>query len=303
VAHLSDGSTASAETRTSALRIDQVEQVALVNLYPVVMAKDGSYVANLQGSDFRILENGRPEAIERFSTERKPMRVALVLDASASMERGSKLEQAKAAALEFLELLEPHDEAVVITFNDRVSVAQDLTSDRAKRTALYDAIYRAADKLRGFDGRRVVVLLSDGKDEARDGLEPGSLHTLEEALAQALLADVMVFAIGSGSRLENECVFSYVPLTPDVAVCPDGTVADVLRRVAGTTGGQAIISAGVGKLRRAFQGVAETLRAQYSLAYVSDDPSRDGKFREVRVTVPGRDVEVVVRRGYYARKS
>lgn len=317
IAHFRDGSHARAIVQTSPLRINQYEEVALVNLYPVVVDRSGSYVNDLARSDFRVFENGRPQTIERFTSQRQPLRIAVLIDTSSSMSRGrgDRLRAAQAGALDLLELLEPGDEGLIASFDDEVRVLQGLTSDlgllRAAvgrvaaqgGTALYDAIWRISEQLRGFEGRRVIVLLSDGRDEAYDGLGPGSLHTLREAMEQAQRSDVMVFSIGLGSNLDEECAYSPTPLTPQVESCPEGTLAEILRRLAEDTGGQWLLSPGSGRLRKAFRDVAVTLRSQYSLAYASDDSSRDGKFREVRVTVPGKEVSVICRRGYYVRRE
>jgi len=300
---LSDGAHLRASARTSALRIDQYEQVSLVNLYATVRDKQLSYVADLTRDRFRVSENGRPQVIVRFTDEWKPLRVALVLDTSLSME-GEKVEAAREAALSFLEGLRPEDQGMVVSFSDSVQVVQPFTSDRSALsaairktrveggTALYDALWTTADLLERFDGRRAIVLLSDGRDEASSGLEPGSLHTEEEALDRALRSEAMIFAIGFGRNLAAEWDFFR-----------RRSLEAILRELAEATGGRAIFSSRPGKLRRAFDEVAEDLRHQYSLAYTSDDPKRDGAWREIRVTTDRPDLVVVTRRGYFAPRE
>jgi VWFA-related protein len=297
---LSDGTEARASIRTSPLRITYYEDVALVNLYATVRDARGNYVSDLTRGNFRITEDGRPEEIDRFSTERKPLRVGIVLDTSLTME-GSKLNSAKKAALGFLEVLERDDEGMVVTFSDEVRVDQDLTHDRdamassissvsAKGgTALYDAVWRTSKKLREFDGRRVMVLLSDGRDEAANGLEPGSLHTLEEALDRALRDEVMIFAIGFGRNLGAQMDFY-----------GRRSLKSILEEMAAQTGGRALFPARAGRLKAAFEQVADDLRNHYSLAYVSDDPDRDGEWREIRLSTDRPDLTVYTRSGYYA---
>jgi Ca-activated chloride channel homolog len=300
VAFFSDGTEARGTARTSPFRVDFVENVDLVNVYTVVRDSHRTYVQGLEQEDFRIFENGRSQEIDRFSTEWKPLRAAIVLDASLSM-KGSRLEAAQDAALEFLKLLEPDDEELLVTFNDKVTVAQPLTTDRAAvgeaikkataigGTALYDAVYRTSDLLEKFEGRRVLVLLSDGRDEAANGLEPGSLHTLAEALDRALRNEVMIFTIGVGRALDEQMDF-------------EGThsLEAILRTLAEDTGGRAIFSSRAGQIRRAFDEVAQDLRHQYSLAYVPDDARHDGTWREIRVTIAKPGLRASTRRGYYA---
>ncbi len=300
IAFYSDGTNGHATARTSPVRADFVENVDLVNVYAVVRDSDRKYVQGLGKDDFRIFENGRPQVIDRFGTDWKPLRVALVLDVSLSM-KGGRLEAAQEAALEFLKLLQPGDEVQLVTFSDAVRIVQPLTTDHdlvAKAiaettasggTALYDAVYRAADQLEKFDGRRVLVLLSDGRDEAASGLEPGSLHTLAEALDRALRNEVMIFTVGVGHRLDSQMDFE-----------GKQSLEAILTALAENTGGRAIFSSRAGQIRKAFDEVAQELRHQYTLAYVPDDSHHDGTWRDIRVTVTKSGLKVSTRRGYYA---
>jgi Ca-activated chloride channel family protein len=289
--------------RTAALRIDQYEQVSLVNLYAIVRDAKGAYVGGLTRDDFRVTENGRPQTISRFSDEWKPLRIAIVLDTSLSMQ-GDKLDAAREAARSFLEVLRPEDQGLVVLFHDSVDVVQPLTSARSELeaaigkarakggTALYDAIWRTADLLDSIEGRRVIVLLSDGRDEAASGLEPGSLHTQEEALDRALRAETMIFSIGFGRNPATEWDFFR-----------RRSLESILRELSEATGGRSLFSSRAGKLRKAFEQVADDLRHQYSLAYTSDDPRRDGSWRGIQVTSARPDLRVVSRQGYFAPKD
>jgi len=300
VAYFSDGTDARETVRVTPFRADFVENVDLVNVYTVVRDSRRNYVQGLGKDDFRIFENGRPQELDRFGTDWKPLRVALVLDVSLTM-KGGRLEAAQEAALEFLKLLEPGDEVLLITFSDAVHIAQPLATDREAvadairkttaggGTALYDAVYRAADQLEKFEGRRVLVLLSDGRDEAASGLEPGSLHTLPEALDRALRNEVMIFTVGVGHRLDAQMDFE-----------GKQSVGTILKTLAEDTGGRAIFSSRPGQIRKTFDEVAQDLRHQYSLAYVPDDSRHDGTWREIRVTVTKPGLKVTTRRGYYA---
>jgi VWFA-related protein len=147
-----------------------------------------------------------------------------------------------------------------------------------------------------------MVLLSDGRDESYSGFEPGSLHTLDESLEQALRSEVMIFPIGLGKDLDEEYVRRFDGLDGRSNLDTSTSLADVLQRLAESTGGRAVMSSNPGKLRKAFQEIAEDLRHQYSIAYVSSNPARDGKWRDIRVEVSDRPLEVVTRKGYYAFK-
>ncbi len=315
IARLSDGTEVSQVIATTELRINQRADVDLVNLYPVVRDGSGRYVTDLTKDSWVVTERGKPQTVTRFTTEPRPLRVGVVLDTSLSMAKGERLESAQQAALGFLDSLEQGDEGMVVTFNDKVRVSQDFTADRKLLadailattahggTALYDAVWRAARMLEGLDARRVLIVLSDGRDEATSGFEPGSLHTLEEALDQALRSEVMVFAIGLGKNLDRECTqnWSMVPGGNDGRGCPHGSLKDVLERLSDSTGGRLLLSQSARRLRNAFDNIAGDLRNQYSIAYTSTDSNRDGTWRNIEISIKGRpDVRVISRDGYFA---
>ena len=314
IVRLSDGTELRAQTQTSRLMINETENVLLVNVYAIARDGAGKYVTDLAASDFRIRENGRNEIIDRFSAERRPLRIGIVLDTSLSME-GDKLKEAVSAAVEFLGILQPGDEGLVVGFSDAVTILQDLTSSRAEMekairgvearggTALYDAIFKASERLAEFEGRRVLVVLSDGRDEADNGLEPGSLHTREEAQERALRNEVMVFAIGLGRALARDAhAFEENPTARATEMDFYGRqpLVTILRSLAETTGGTVAFSPSAGQLKKSFTRIADDLRHQYSLAYTSDDGARDGAWREIKVEVVKPGVSVTNRKGYYA---
>ncbi len=314
VAAFSDGTEARASCQTVPVTVNETEEVALVNVYAIARNAKGGYVSDLTEENFKIFENDRPQAIDRFSAERRPLRIAVVLDTSLSME-GDKLKSAIASAVEFLNILEPGDEGLGVTFSDDVRIPQDLTSNRSELeaairkveakggTSLYDAIYKASERLAEFEGRRVLVVLSDGRDEAANGLEPGSLHTLAEAQDRALRNEVMVFAIGLGRSLARDAKALRANPTAraeEFDFFGRKPLVTILDSLAGTTGGTAVFSPGAGQLRRSFEEVAADLRHQYALAYRSDNKKHDGSWRAIKVIASTPGVTVTNRKGYYA---
>jgi VWFA-related protein len=171
-----------------------------------VLDKNGEPLLGLRSTDFRVSEEGKRQEVTLFSGERRPLRVALALDTSGSME--SKMGQVEAALKHFIDLLEPADEILVITFNNQVHVVQDFTSDRdllgsvldrmeaGGGTALYDAAFTAIQRVaKGPAESKAVVLVTDGVDTA-------SSTSFEALLELARRSEVPVFSIGldSGSR-------------------------------------------------------------------------------------------------------
>ncbi|HXB54145.1 MAG TPA: VWA domain-containing protein [Vicinamibacteria bacterium] len=174
-----------------------------------VLDKNGEPLMGLRSADFRVSEEGRRQDITLFSGERRPLRIALALDTSGSME--SKMGQVEAALKHFIDLLEPTDEILVITFNSEVHVVQDFTSDRdllgsvldrmeaGGGTALYDAAFTAIQRVAKSPAEsKAVVLVTDGVDTA-------SSTSFEALLELARRSEVPVFSIGldSGSQLRD----------------------------------------------------------------------------------------------------
>jgi len=175
-----------------------------------VLDKNGEPLMGLRSADFRVSEEGRRQEVTLFSGERRPLRVAVALDTSGSME--SKMGQVEAALKHFIDLLEPADEILVITFNSEVHVVQDFTSDRdllgsvldrmeaGGGTALYDAAYTAIQRVaKGPAESKAVVLVTDGVDTA-------SSTSFETLLELARRSEVPVFSIGldSGTQLKDQ---------------------------------------------------------------------------------------------------
>jgi VWFA-related protein len=165
-----------------------------------VIDKAGEPVLGLLSEDFRISENGKRREVTLFSGERRPLRIALALDLSRSMQ--NKIRQVEEALKHFIDVLEPADQIMVITFSGRVHVVQDLTSDRERLeqvldglepdggTALYDATFEAIKRVAaGPAESKAVVLVTDGVDTASSI----SFDTLRE---YARRAEVPVYSIG-----------------------------------------------------------------------------------------------------------
>jgi VWFA-related protein len=165
-----------------------------------VLDKAGQSVLGLKSTDFQVSDEGKRQAVTLFSAERRPLRIALALDISRSMD--NKIRQVGAALSHFIGLLEPTDEILVITFNDRVEVAQDFTSDRDQLarvldvlepsggTALYDAAYTAIEKVAALPAEsKAVVLVTDGVDTA-------SATTFGTLCEFARRSEVPVFSMG-----------------------------------------------------------------------------------------------------------
>ena len=172
-----------------------------------VLDRAGEPVLGLSGQDFRIIENGKRREVTLFSNERRPLRIALALDMSRSMR--NKIRQVEEALKHFINLLEPADQIMVITFSGSVHVLQDLTSDRDRlesvfdelepegATALYDATFEAIRRVaEGPAESKAVVLVTDGVDTV-------SAISFDRLREYARRAEVPVYSIGLDAPAED----------------------------------------------------------------------------------------------------
>jgi VWFA-related protein len=192
-----------------------------------VLDRSGEPVLGLIDRDFKISEDGKWQDVTLFSSERRPVRLALALDMSRSME--NKARQVEEALKHFIDLLEPADEILVMVFNDHLRIAQDFTSDREQLgrildsleaeggTALYDAAYESIRRVaQGPAESKAVVLVTDGVDTV-------SSIAFRDLREYARQAEVPVFSIGldSGSLL-GDMVVHHPPTGPGRGGWPGG---------------------------------------------------------------------------------
>jgi Ca-activated chloride channel family protein len=300
---LADGRVLIAQRTTAPVRADDEVAVRLVNLGVVVNDRHGTPLHGLTRADFEIRVDGERVDIARFSNERAPLSLMLVLDVSESMA-GERLAAAQVAAVRLVGQLEPTDELGLLVFDDEVRPLVAPTTDRSRvleavgdltaqgGTALYDAVYETAAVLGREAGhqRRVIILVSDGRDAAERGWTVASLHTLDGAVRHAHRHDVSIYAIGLGENLEYE-----------PSIDRSGTTADVLARLARSTGGAPRRLARATDLSVLYDDILAELRTQYSLAFTPPDLPGADEWRPIEVRVDRRKAKVRTRAGYYSR--
>ncbi len=277
--------------RTSDAAADVVVRADYVTVLTAVNSTAGLPVQNLSDADFEIYEDGQLQVISRVGRqEDQPLRLALLLDISASVRNRLKFEQE--AALDFFRrMLRTQDRAAFYAFNHDVYLRQDLTSslgalEAAVRgleargaTALYDAIFIAARRLEREPGRRVIIVVSDGQNTV-------SRVTRERALEEVNRTDAIIFGICPVIRTEYD---DFLP--------PPDNDFDLLCR---QTGGRVFMVTSLSELTTGFAQLEAELRAQYVLSYYSSNDARDGRFRRIEVRVKRPGVTVRARSGYYA---
>jgi len=262
----------------------------LVDLYVTVTDGEGRLVPDLVLDDFAILDDGRPQGIALFENEVRPITVVVMLDTSISTT--NVVHVILQGAEQFLLRMLPDDRARIGAFNDKIEIEPaEFVGDRdalidglgsldyGNETRLFDAIAASLDALLNVEGRKVVLVLTDGQDSSSD---LGWREVLERAVAE----DVMIYAIGleveyfDGARLRR--------------TSPDGS----LRRLAEETGGGYFLLEETDELGSTFTRVSQELHSQYVLGFTP--PVRDGQTHSVEVRVARRGMEARARRSYIA---
>jgi Ca-activated chloride channel family protein len=258
-------------------------------------------ISGLSEGDLAVYEDGVRQDVSFFTREPLPLSVALLVDGSASMEE--KLPVAQEAGVRFVATLRPGDLAQVVQFNDRTTILQDFTTDHAAlvaalrrtqpsgSTVLYTALYIALKQMRSQGNpeaprRRAIVLLTDGEDTA-------STVDDEQVLELARQADVGVYVIAlRGEHALDRQRLAFAQATY------------FLTAVTRDTGGEAYFPSELSELNAVYGRIADELRSQYTVGYVSGNDRRDGKWRRIVVRARARgDLRVRHKLGYYAAKG
>jgi Ca-activated chloride channel family protein len=270
--------------------------VKLVNVFVNVTDRNGAIVGGLARDDFALSEDGRPQQIAVFERQSAlPLNLTLAIDTSGSVQKDLAVESD--AAKRFAQaLLRPQDQMSLLQFATSVRELTPFTSKLSQidrglgqlrgdwATALYDAISLGSGRLGGKEGRRVLVLVSDGDDTA-------SRATYAQAVEQALRNEVMIYSIID------------VPIEASAGRDLGGEHA--LIALAEQTGGKSFY-AGEGGLDKAFARVSDDLRTQYLLGYYPHNQAPGRDFHRVQVTIPRAAPEsfnIRHRAGYYADAS
>ncbi len=263
--------------------------VRTVPVYATALDSSGRLVSDLTQEDFEILDNLKPVTISSFSNDPQPFTAVVMLDTSASMTEHLRL--LNQASEQFLMRLLPVDRAQVGAFNDKLQLSGTFTNNRdeliaalddlqfGNSTRLWDGLAFSLDALKGVDGRRVVLLFTDGDDF-------GSKTRYGDVQARARDEEVMIYGIG----LET----NYFNGQRQVRSKPDRS----LRRIAEETGGGSFEMQKTDQLAPTFTRVAQELRSQYLIAFAPE--TLDGKVHKLEVRVKRPGVTVRARKSYSA---
>jgi len=289
---------------------DQTQEREVVNIRRVrlpitVTDKKGQFVSGLSAGDFLITEDKVPQQIDSFTSEENnnlPLYIGVLMDTSPSTAGKLKFEQE--SAMNFIQtVVRPRKDRVLFaTFDDQITLRQDLTDrlellDRAvfaikktgEKTALYDAVWQFCDeKMRSAQGRRALVIITDGVDTY-------SRADINDAIDIAQRTETTLFAISTKAGL-----LGTVPGV-DAGQVRDKADKD-LERLCDETGGTALFTGDMLALERAFTKVARELRTQYLITYKPTNNQYDGSYRrvDVKLTNGHENLKLRTKKGYKA---
>jgi len=327
-----DSSTA-ASSRAPAIRVTS----QIVPVTCSVFVSGGTAITDLQRSDFRIYEDGAPQQIAYFATATEPASVALVIDASPSVLRDS--DEMKHAALALVNGLAPADQVAVVDFSAHTYLQSDFSSDRelirrgidrvdvhqllgdVGGSNIYQAVYLTAAKvfLGGREGRKAIVLLTDGQDSGlgltldpataapRPG-QPNKRLTFEDLARSLAAADIQVFAVSTEPRpriMTPDWLAGHQDSSLLVSDAPKSGVpaytlylAELVRR----SGGQLYFLRDSASLADIFRRIAQRIGSEYTLGYyLPAVPSNHAAWHRLRIEVLGHPGATIIHRAaYYA---
>lgn len=263
----------------------------LVVLHASVVDKHGRLVTDLPESAFKVYEDGVEQQIKIFRREDVPVSLGLVVDNSGSMR--DKRRKVESAALQLVKASNKQDQVFIVNFNDDAFLDAPFTNDIKKLeeglaridsrggTAMRDAISMSIDYLKeeGKKDKKVILIVTDGNDNT-------STLTLEQLVQKAQKAEVLVYAIGLLNEEERR---------------EAKRAKRALKALTIASGGLAYYPKELSEVEQIALQVAHEIRNQYIIAYSPQIQELDGSFRQIRVTVKGRNNPVVrTRTGYYA---
>lgn len=313
-----DGETIEGDT----LRVN----TSLVTVPVVVLDRNGKYIPNLQRRDFHVFDNGVEQRVAYFATVDAPFTVVLLIDTSNST--GISMDQMQEAAISFVKLLKEQDRVMVMSFDDRIRVLCEPTSDRdaliqairrtrnGGSTRLYDAVHDVLRKrLSKIEGRKAVVLFTDGVDTS--SMQASYASTIREALesdgavysvAYNTANSLPINAGGLPRRGGGILNFPFPGTGGGVPGVGGGSPNDYrradeyLHEIASESGGRFFRGDSLAGLSSAFADLADELRRQYSIGYYPP-AGQAGQRRNIKVRVNQPNLVVKARETYiYSQK-
>jgi len=258
-------------------------RVRLVEVHAAVMDQRGRYLSGLNAGQFRVMEDGRPQAIHLFEAQSSAMTLALLVDTTGSMLK--VLPHVKNAVTQLMGAMKTEDSIGLFSFRNRLSVLQPFTRDHgaalkallatraAGSTALFDSLTQLAAELSKTNGKKAILLFTDGEDNS-------SLLSMEQALQAVKRNGFPVYAVSQGAALQNKAMLKQ------------------LQQISELSGGMASEVRDPDEIGKAFSRVAADLQHLYLLAYYPSH-QENRHWRRINVVLPEqKGLKVRAKEGY-----
>lgn len=291
------GATPKPEANDNTNGSDDVVRVSshLVPVPATVLDAHGAAVTNLRIEDFELTVDGEPKLISDIYRAETPVRMAMLFDNSGSLDASREFEK-RAAMRFFRTVMRPLDQAAIYSVATNIELSQPMTSDVARlertidsfpkpegATSLYDGIFAAITYLKPYSGRRVIVIVSDGRDTTSR-----YDHDFEATLQRLSSDECQVYVVQTGVY--------------DNANVRDLAAERRMQEFAAQTGGSAYIPKSVNDLDDTFSQISADLAQQYILSYYPAADKRDGKYHLITVRVKTRqNTRVRARKGFLVK--
>lgn len=285
----------------------------LVNLDVMVKDNNGNPISGLGRKNFKVYDDGVPQAVSNFGTAEAPMTVTMLIE--FSNKYWAFLSQALRDAYAFLGFIQPKDWVAVVSFDLKPQILSDFTQDRYEvkgaldqlripgfsETNLYDALAFTIDRMKDVQGRKAILVICTGVDTF-------SKLTYPEMLKIAKASDTVIYPVSILEWLDVRYGFGMTAIE----------AKNQLNYIAQYSGGQAYFPRFDGELPEIYQQVAGQLRTQYSLGFIPSNPAKDGRYHKLKVELvddsgnplripdkKGKPIKyrVASREGYYSPKS
>lgn len=285
VATLTSGERLVATARTKNAGYTESVDVDVVQVTATVTDRMGKFVKGLKRDQFHVREDGKPQRLTAFVGENIPLELAVAIDVSDSMT--DAMPTSKAAVKAFLAALRPSDQVTLLAFNDNIFTLARRSTDPEARikavdrlapwggTALYDAILTSLNAVGKQQGRRALVVFTDGEDQ-------NSTATLKRVDERLETSDATIYTIGLGRSVR------------------DRVLAGILDHMSEMSGGRAFLVDSASELSQVFGDIVNELSNQYLLSYASSNEKRDGTLRKISVDLTESQYRVRHRQGYRA---
>lgn len=260
-------------------------QVRLVEVYASVYDHSGQYVQGLSRDSFQVFEDGKLQQITNFEADSGKLSCAILLDTTGSMSEA--LPRVKNSIMKLIDVLENEDAVAIYTFDQRLVVRQDFTTDKAAakravlrtraegQTALFDALSEVAQEISKRPGKKALVVFSDGDDNA-------SALNANAAVTRAKKAGIPLYAIAEGEATRSK---ELRKLLEDLSKRTGGTSYEVKKPA---------------DIDQVFQKIALDLQHLYMLAYRPQAGAEAGKWRKIEVSLLGqKDYRIRSKEGYF----